>query len=331
MKIKTLAVLAISMTLTLAFSQAQETAPAAATSGADQPLPAKTYFPPALHAAFDLFSQGKPDRALAELNNLKSSKAGRKTADSLFFMEGLIYKRQNRPDRAAASFKNSLYYRGSNSDVLYHLALCETDLNKSEEALRRMKEALWFGRFTAVKREDAFLQLGLMYEHGQDKTAAEKAFRGALQANPDYLPAKAKLADLLSREGDQDAAIALLRQAVSKDPQDEALKVKLAGALLTGADRSVNKRDLAYALELTTAAAAKKTPEELPKDPVFAVHVRALLANEKIAEAESLLQKALIKTPSDPQLLLLKRQLEIEKTAAAKGSSSSSSSAASGR
>ncbi|NLF25985.1 MAG: tetratricopeptide repeat protein [Deltaproteobacteria bacterium] len=293
-------------------------------------LPEREAFPATLQNAFDLFKAGKQDQTLAELRRLKSTKEGRKVPDSLFLLEGLVYQKRGEDEKAAKAFENSLFYRGSNSDVIYQLALIRKHQNQIDEAKRCLKEAIWFNRFVTEKREAALFQLGVLHELSDQKADAEKAFRTALQTNPNYLPAKAKLADLVFESGDQNAAIAMLRQAINKDPENLQLKIKLAGALLSGADRTLNEKDVEESLSLTTAIAAKIPPQDLATNPVFPLHLRALVANDKLPQAEKLLEQALTKAPNDPQLATLKKQLEIEKTAAARAPKTAKPSAKAG-
>jgi tetratricopeptide (TPR) repeat protein len=96
-------------------------------------------------------------------------------------------------------------------------------------------------RLEAIAQKDpsnvlAWYNIGLIAWHGGDNSGAEVAWRQAVAAKPNYLPARARLAQIRLRNGERDAAVAELERIIDKeaggDPyQPEARNVLAALAI----------------------------------------------------------------------------------------------------
>jgi tetratricopeptide (TPR) repeat protein len=88
-------------------------------------------------------------------------------------------------------------------------------------------------------------QLAELYRQTAQLDKASRAYRGALDALPSYLPASVGLARTLEARGDRPAAISLLEKAVARLPQPET--VAMLGDLYT-LNGDMQRADRTYAL-----------------------------------------------------------------------------------
>jgi Flp pilus assembly protein TadD/predicted Ser/Thr protein kinase len=128
----------------------------------------------------------------------------------------------------------------------------------------------------------------------QDKVdQAIELFRQAIQTMPQYLPAYFGLSDALNRQGDQAGSLAVLQEAVDKNPQDPAAYLRL------GNENLQNEKPEA-ALQNFTKAAELMPNEAMP----YAGQAMAWIAMGKLDEAKSALDKALILNPLNAEARL---------------------------
>jgi predicted CXXCH cytochrome family protein len=131
-----------------------------------------------------------------------------------------------------------------------------------------------------------------------DAAGAERAFRGALEIDPDWIPAYANLADLL-RGANRDAeGETLLRAGLARRPGAAALHHALGLCLVR-----LQHRDAAL-VELGRAATLA------PDDPRFALAYAVGLSDAgRTAEALAVVERALRRSPGDGALTELRSQL----------------------
>ncbi|HXX67561.1 MAG TPA: tetratricopeptide repeat protein [Polyangiaceae bacterium] len=95
----------------------------------------------------------------------------------------------------------------------------------------------------------ALFDLGMACEKLQDKSAAERAYRAALEAKPDLDAASAELSALLIDEGRADEAIAVARAGLAKRPGSAALHENLGVATAAKGDQDQAVRELQLAVQ----------------------------------------------------------------------------------
>ncbi len=276
-----------------------------------------TAFPPALTSAVSSFKQGKYRKTLTILKGIRRSGDKSAAGDKVAYLEGLAEAALGQKDKAAAAFRRSLTFRGSNSDVITHLGLLLQERGKPDEALAAFKEALWFDKFTHLRKEDVYYQIGLILQQQGKLSEAEENFRAALSANGTAAAPRVRLAEIMLKKGERGQALDLLRQARQKDPADREAPAMLASVLLTNVNPITGSQDIREALALTRALMQDKTVQEMAADKAAAVHIRALLANGELAEAEALLPGAAKAQPQNTELNRLVQQIDIEKQASA--------------
>lgn len=137
------------------------------------------------------------------------------------------------------------------------------------------------------------LQLGIFHSSRKDAPAAENAYREALSLNPELIPARLNLADLLRSQGRETEARSMLEQAVAIAPQSGAAKHALG--LLEA--RSGNR---AEALAMLGAAAETEVSGARHRF-VYAVALHDFGERDKAIEELKKLHSAL---PGDEQALL---------------------------
>jgi tetratricopeptide (TPR) repeat protein len=134
-----------------------------------------------------------------------------------------------------------------------------------------------------------------------DVAGAEQAFRGALEINPDWVPACANLADLLRATGRDQESEAVLRAGIARQPGAAALHHALGLCL-------VRQKRLDEALvELGNAAALA------PDEARFALaHALGLEAAGRTREALAAAERGLARRPWDRELSELSARLRSE-------------------
>ncbi len=128
---------------------------------------------------------------------------------------------------------------------------------------------------------------------------AKAAFRQALAMAPDYFPAVQNLAHLAEQDGDIDAARALYEQLTLTEQGSEPAALALA-------DIAVRQGDMGGAMTQLEAA-LDKFPESVG---VRLRHLRLLIAQGRLVEAESAAKAVYDLAPDMPNVLLLKADVD---------------------
>lgn len=97
---------------------------------------------------------------------------------------------------------------------------------------------------------EALFDLGQACEKLQDKTAAERAYKAALDARPDFDKAAANLSALFIDEGRTDEAMAVARACLAKHPGSAELHENLGVAMAVKGDQEVAQRELEQAIQI---------------------------------------------------------------------------------
>lgn len=148
-------------------------------------------------------------------------------------------------------------------------------------------------------RAESWLNLGILDARLGDATAAEAAYRRALETDPRFTPAAVNLADLYRQLGRDADGEAVLRQGLARRPDDATLRHSL-GLLLI---RQQRRDEALQALRL--AAEAK------PPNPRYAyVYALALDAAGRRAEAIGVLEEAQRRAPADREIADALRSLK---------------------
>jgi Flp pilus assembly protein TadD len=142
-------------------------------------------------------------------------------------------------------------------------------------------------------RPETHLNLGLHHLRRRDAGAAEAAYRTALRLDPAFVPALVNLADLERLRGREPESAALLRQALTLEPDNANARHALGLAL-------VRRRDYVGAL-----AALQRASELAPENARYAyVYAIALNGAGSRAEALRVLERVHREHPTDRDSLL---------------------------
>ena len=152
---------------------------------------------------------------------------------------------------------------------------------------------------------EAHLNLGVLDARRGRNAASERAFRTALGLQPDFVPARVNLANLLNASGRNDEAAAELRSAIASH---QRLLAGLAESPVLRAQRGelhyslglvlAEMGDLAAA-EAELAAAAERIPE---RPRIRYNHALALQRLGRMAEAKAVLLDLASQRPGDPDV-----------------------------
>jgi Tfp pilus assembly protein PilF len=131
-----------------------------------------------------------------------------------------------------------------------------------------------------------------------DVAGAERAFRDALEIDPEWIPASANLADLLRATNRDGEGESVLRAALARQPGAAALHYALGLCLVRQQRRGAALEELARAASLA------------PDDPRFALaYALALDDAGRAREALAAVERGLARRPGDRALAELSAQL----------------------
>lgn len=140
-----------------------------------------------------------------------------------YIMKGNLLLSLNRPDAAAAAFRNAQELK---PDLRSYIGLVQSYL-----AISKVKEALYIAREAMKTMPQSAKALKLVGDvHAKSSSGREKAkkfYESALRLEPGYLGAALALAELHVVEGRNGDAVSLLERYL-KDWADDSLHVKLA-------------------------------------------------------------------------------------------------------
>ncbi|WP_323813898.1 tetratricopeptide repeat protein [Cellvibrio sp. NN19] len=144
----------------------------------------------------------------------------------------------------------------------------------------------------------AQVNMGNIYAQSNQPAKAEAAYREALALNNRWTSAYVNLVDLYRQQNRNDDAEALLKDALKLEPDNASLHHSLGLV-------QVRRKQMAQAL-----APLKRAAQLAPDNGRYAyVYAVALLDQQQAAEALKVVNTALMRNPSDPDLRGLQQQL----------------------
>ncbi len=276
------------------------------------------YFPPYVEKTYQKYIDGDYEKVASEIENIEQEATfskRRPLPERALLLKGLAFISTNSLDRAEAALKTGLTLKGSNAEVLYVLGIIFSARADFKSALQYFSETAWYGKGVVASPDLAQFALGLVYRRQKDNIKSLAAYNAALALNPNLLAARLEIASLSLETGDKPQAIIQLREVLAKNPSAFQAHVYLARALLTHADRLLNRRDIAEATQIMSDLLK---PKDLTKDqflealPVF---VDAQLASGDLAAAEKVVTAALKRDPQSAAILQLRDQIDLERKA----------------
>ncbi len=157
--------------------------------------------------------QGQPEKAHARLDSLIEANAGRgEVLAALSFLKSNVYSAEKNPEQAERHLLNAI---STDPDYLPAYSAYASFLVSQ----KRISEALDQYRKVVEKRPvaPAFTMLGILEDSQGNTSAAEKAYRRALELAPETPIAANNLAWLIAeQQGNLDEALQLATMAVSK-------------------------------------------------------------------------------------------------------------------
>jgi tetratricopeptide (TPR) repeat protein len=208
-----------------------------------------------------------------------------------------LYIQTGRLREATAQAEDMLKQNPENLDArrmlgrIYTRALGDNSSGKIDEGnLKRAIEQYQKITEKEPKDADSWVMLGRLYRVSNDSPAAEKAFKAAIQADPDNEDALTQMAVMYAELGDSKRAIEMLQSATSKSPNERSL------ALL--ADQYEQVQDYKSAAEVL-----KKALEMAPDNGRIARGLaQDLMFSDQLDEALKLYGQLATEEPRDPQI-----------------------------
>jgi tetratricopeptide (TPR) repeat protein len=240
----------------------------------------------------------------------------------LAYARGLVGEK--RFDEARREFQRLLADNQNNGDVLFAVAVLSLQLNDFDEAEKQLR------RLVATNHgeiNNARLYLGQIAE---ERKRSEEAldWYGQVTAGGQYLPARMRMAQILSHQKKLAEARRVLQESAATNPAERGQLVIAEAQLL----REVGRFDEAYAVLADALAAYPDQPELLYETALMAEkvgkielverHLRRLIVlkpdhahaynalgysladrNERLDEAQQLIDQAVQLAPEDPFIL----------------------------
>ena len=135
---------------------------------------------------------------------------------------GMLLERLNRKKDAEAEYRAAMKINPGQPEAYVGLGTLLADKNKNDAAEAMYRKALALDPELVAAWHD----LGLLYASDQPKKAID-AWQKAIAFDPDFFPARMRLAEALAGQGDLDGAIEQYRYVISKRPNLTAVQTAL--------------------------------------------------------------------------------------------------------
>ncbi|MGC9362868.1 MAG: tetratricopeptide repeat protein, partial [Candidatus Syntrophosphaera sp.] len=157
--------------------------------------------------------------------NLKQVIALRPDKVDAYYYLGNTYQKTDRNDLAEENFIKAHELNPEDQRSTIALIDLYEKTNQPAKRITLMEELA-----AANEDEELWLAIGNLYAQQGDNENAERAFRQALQINPDYSTANVRLALMLFDQGKYSEAIPMLEKAFDEAPDNEFISRRLATA-----------------------------------------------------------------------------------------------------
>jgi tetratricopeptide (TPR) repeat protein len=165
----------------------------------------------------DLFMLGDAAAAEAELERAVALLPN--DEEALYYLGRVYFTRQNMP-AALLAFERVLGVSPNSVRAHNHLGQTLEALNRSEEAQAEYEKAVRLDRSATKHSEWPYYNLGVLHLKVGHGVEAAQWFRQALQAEPQFVEAKVKLATAIAQSGDAESARQLLESVIAQQPDN---------------------------------------------------------------------------------------------------------------
>jgi len=150
---------------------------------------------------------------------------------------GVLYAQADRVSCGVAAFEVALNLGDQNWEAHYNLALALLRKGDRARAVHELQTA------TQQKPDSvsSHFALGSVFEDEKKLGTAEEQFRSVLKIDPHFAPGAIKLSEVLITEGEPQAAVACLEDAVKQAPPDQAEPVQAALGLAYATNGEMEK------------------------------------------------------------------------------------------
>jgi tetratricopeptide (TPR) repeat protein len=132
------------------------------------------------------------------------------------FKEAANLASSGRLEEAKNIFEEILLGDPRNSEVLYNLGMCFTDLNQPDKAIIALNKSIEYN----PKHSNSYVALGYAYSKMADTENAKKYFLEALKVDPDNSYAMRNLGGIFGKMGDIEKSLYYLEKAYKINPSD---------------------------------------------------------------------------------------------------------------
>jgi len=184
------------------------------------------------------------------------------------FKEAVNLAKSGRLEIAKNVFEEILLEDPRNSEVLYNLGMCFTDLNQPDKAVTVLKKSIEYN----PSHSNSYVALGYTYSRMGDSESAKKYFLDALKLDKDNSYAMRNLGGLYGKIGDAEKSVFYLEKAYQINSSDASTVYGLGYSYQQSQD--YNKADQYYRKLLEIDAPSNL--KELAKDGLREIAVANL-------------------------------------------------------
>ncbi len=130
--------------------------------------------------------------------------------------EAVKLANSGKSEEAKHLFEEILLIDPKNTDALYNLGMCFTDLGQPDKAVVVLKKSIEYN----PKQSNSYVALGYAYAKMGDSESAKKYFLDALKLDADNSYAMRNLGGIFGKNGDVEKSLYYLEKAYSLNPSD---------------------------------------------------------------------------------------------------------------
>jgi tetratricopeptide (TPR) repeat protein len=236
---------------------------------------------------------GESKQALEILHRIHSKQLSGQHRVSYFLLFGLSNLLENDWQGARDSFMNLNQINGSNSDIYYMIALTYSTKGEYKAAIVNLKEALWFSKYSIVKRAEVYYALARSYEAIGDSQQQLETLEQLYADEPAFVPGLLALAKLRRLDGKRAEALKLLRTAVQENPEDRLIRLELVQTIISDLSHDFSSTELQEADKLIQSELANYSTKERLNSTAYLISIQILLIKGELAQAQKLISAGL--------------------------------------
>lgn len=216
-------------------------------------------------------------------------------------------------ERALTEIKEKQQIRAAHATTLYLKALALRALKQAEQAQAVSEELNWFNTKAEIEADLPFLLQAQLALDKADNISATNALNSALSLNPTRFETLMALAELSFGGADYKTSLIHLNSATQLQPSNFLARLMMAQALMHSGDRLLKRNNLTNAAKIVQELLSDNQKlSNSERTSLITTKVQVLSKLGEIELANKALKPLLKKEPSNPDILALRDQLNVE-------------------